>query len=134
MSRRSGAAGRSLRVARALHILSVVMAEPGLGPAPLSSRFTISERTLFRDLAQLRRLGYFVTHHDGYRLEDRLELEGRESVTTVDQELRQLLSRLGRDLPPDLLGTVEQDVVVLVPSAVAELVALALERRAVSPS
>src|SRR5207249_3826029 len=43
----------------------------------LADRAGVSERTLRRDLAQLRELGYEVAYTSGYEVQERLNLEGR---------------------------------------------------------
>ena len=55
---------RARRLARLLRILAVVIAEPGLNPLELSERAGVSERTLRRDLIQLRELGYVAVDLD----------------------------------------------------------------------
>ena len=49
---------RARRLARLLNILAAIIAEPGLNPLELAARAGVSERTLRRDLTQLRELGY----------------------------------------------------------------------------
>jgi len=47
-------------LARLLRVLAAIIAEPGLNPLELADRAGVSDRTLRRDLAQLRDLGYEV--------------------------------------------------------------------------
>lgn len=68
---------RAERLARLLRVLAAIIAEPGLNPLELAERAGISERTLHRDLAQLRELGYEVAYTSGYEVQEKLELEGR---------------------------------------------------------
>jgi Xaa-Pro aminopeptidase len=68
---------RAERLARLLRVLAAVIAEPGLNPLELAERAGVSERTLRRDLAQLRELGYEVAYTSGYEVQERLNLEGR---------------------------------------------------------
>ena len=68
---------RAERLARLLRVLAAVIAEPGLGPLELAERAGVSERTLRRDLAQLRDLGYEVAYTSGYEVQEKLNLEGR---------------------------------------------------------
>ncbi|HKW60190.1 MAG TPA: HTH domain-containing protein, partial [Candidatus Dormibacteraeota bacterium] len=68
---------RAERLARLLRVLAAIIAEPGLTPIELADRAGISERTLRRDLAQLRDLGYDVAFTKGYEVQEKLNLEGR---------------------------------------------------------
>src|SRR6266851_355752 len=64
-------------LARLLRVLAAIIAEPGLNPLELAARAGVSERTLRRDLAQLRDLGYDVAFTSGYEVQEKLNLEGR---------------------------------------------------------
>ena len=68
---------RAQRLARLLRVLAAVIAEPGLNPLELADRAGVSERTLRRDLAQLRELGYEVAYTSGYEVQEKLNLDGR---------------------------------------------------------
>src|SRR5439155_107705 len=68
---------RAERLARLLRVLAAIIAEPGLNPLELADRAGASERTLRRDLAQLRDLGYEVAYTSGYEVQEKLNLEGR---------------------------------------------------------
>jgi Xaa-Pro aminopeptidase len=68
---------RAERLARLLRVLAAIIAEPGLNPLELADRAGVSERTLRRDLAQLRELGYEVAYTSGYEVQEKLNLEGR---------------------------------------------------------
>ena len=68
---------RAERLARLLRVLAAIIAEPGLNPLELADRAGVSERTLRRDLAQLRDLGYDVAFTSGYEVQEKLNLEGR---------------------------------------------------------
>jgi Xaa-Pro aminopeptidase len=68
---------RARRLARLLRILAAIIAEPGLNPLELADRAGVSERTLRRDLAELRELGYEVAYTSGYEVQEKLDLEGR---------------------------------------------------------
>jgi len=69
---------RALRLARLLRILAAIIAEPGLNPLELAARAGVSDRTLRRDLAQLRELGYEVAYTSGYEVQEKLNLDGRK--------------------------------------------------------
>jgi Xaa-Pro aminopeptidase len=68
---------RAERLARLLRVLAAIIAEPGLNPLELADRAGVSERTLRRDLAQLRDLGYEVAYTSGYEVQEKLNLDGR---------------------------------------------------------
>ena len=68
---------RAERLARLLRVLAAIISEPGLNPLELAERAGVSERTLRRDLAQLRELGYEVAYTSGYEVQEKLELESR---------------------------------------------------------
>lgn len=68
---------RAERLARLLRVLAAIIAEPGLNPLELADRARVSERTLRRDLAQLRDLGYEVAYTSGYEVQEKLNLDGR---------------------------------------------------------
>jgi Xaa-Pro aminopeptidase len=68
---------RAERLARLLRVLAAIIAEPGLNPLELADRAGVSDRTLRRDLAQLRELGYEVAYTSGYEVQEKLNLEGR---------------------------------------------------------
>jgi Xaa-Pro aminopeptidase len=68
---------RAERLARLLRVLAAVIAEPGLNPLELADRAGVSDRTLRRDLAHLRDLGYEVAYTSGYEVQEKLNLEGR---------------------------------------------------------
>jgi Xaa-Pro aminopeptidase len=68
---------RAERLARLLRVLAAIIAEPGLNPIELADRAGVSERTLRRDLTQLRDLGYEVAYTSGYEVQEKLNLEGR---------------------------------------------------------
>jgi Xaa-Pro aminopeptidase len=88
---------RSQRLARLLRVLAAIVAEPGLNPLELADRAGVSERTLRRDLAELRELGYEVQYTSGYEVQEKLNLEGRAArrkKPTGDQELIQVVAQV----------------------------------------
>src|SRR6266581_1290902 len=68
---------RAERLARLLRVLAAIIAEPGLNPLELAEKAGVSDRTLRRDLAHLRDLGYEVAYTSGYEVQEKLNLEGR---------------------------------------------------------
>lgn len=67
---------RTERLSRLLRVLAAIVAEPGLNPLQLAERVGTSERTLRRDLAELREMGYDVAYTSGYEVQEKLDLEG----------------------------------------------------------
>ncbi|HEY8643323.1 MAG TPA: HTH domain-containing protein [Candidatus Dormibacteraeota bacterium] len=119
---------KARRFARLLSILAAVIREPGLSPARLAARAGVSERTLRRDLARLRGLGYTVTWSHGYEVQERFGFEGgggaRSLAAVYEQQARLLRSEL-----PGLAGQVEAEVEAEAPAAVATLFAEAIARQ-----
>ena len=85
---------RARRLARLLNILAAIVAEPGLNPLELAERAGVSERTLRRDLTELRELGYEVAYTSGYEVQEKLNLDGRARARppkrAYDQQLELL--------------------------------------------
>jgi Xaa-Pro aminopeptidase len=73
---------RAERLARLLRVLAAIISEPGLNPIELAERAGVSERTLRRDLSELRELGYEVAYTSGYEVQEKLNLEGRARQKT----------------------------------------------------
>ena len=87
---------RAERLARLLRVLAAIIAEPGLNPLELAERAGVSERTLRRDLSQLRELGYEVAYTSGYEVQEKLNLEGRgrgKSRSRGDDALMQAVAQ-----------------------------------------
>jgi predicted DNA-binding transcriptional regulator YafY len=121
---------RASRLARLLRILSVVIAEPGLNPLELAERAGVSERTLRRDLVQLRELGYEVAYTGGYEMQEKLNLEGRAGHRSLGRVYEQHLDLLRKQLPKRMAAQVTDEVDSLAPAALASLFATAIERHA----
>src|SRR5207245_10298972 len=86
---------RAERLARLLRVLAAIISEPGLNPMELAERAGVSERTLRRDLAELRELGYEVAYTSGYEVQEKLNLDGRGRQKTRsrgDDALRQAVA------------------------------------------
>ncbi|HEY1420171.1 MAG TPA: HTH domain-containing protein [Candidatus Dormibacteraeota bacterium] len=124
---------RARRLARLLRVLSVVIAEPGLNPFELAERAGVSERTLRRDLVQLRGLGYEVAYTGGYEVQERLNLEGRTGHRSMGKVYEQHIELVGRQLPKRLASQVTEEVDSLAPAVLASLFATAIERLSGSP-
>ena len=119
---------RARRLSRLLRILAVVIAEPGLGPLELAERAGVSDRTLRRDLIQLRELGYDVAYTDGYQVQMNLNLEGRSKPMSLGRVYEQQLELLRTQLPKKLAKQVSEEVDSLAPAALASLFADAIDR------
>ena len=85
---------RARRLARLLNILAAIIAEPGLNPLELAARAGVSERTLRRDLTQLRELGYEVAYTSGYEVQEKLNLDGRAAARKPKSAYEQQLELL----------------------------------------
>ena len=121
---------RSQRFTRLLAILSEVVRHPGQHPSELAAACGVSERTLRRDLHQLRRLGFELGYLDGYQLQGRLNLDGSVTPRTYalpivyEQQLRLLRS----SFPEALADAVQARVEAAAPAALAELFSGAIEQ------
>jgi predicted DNA-binding transcriptional regulator YafY len=111
-----------------LRILAAVIAEPGLNPLELAERAGVSERTLRRDLIQLRELGYEISYTGGYEVQEKLNLEGRSAPRSLGRVYEQQLGLLRSQLPKRLAAQVTEEVDSLAPAALAALFATAIER------
>jgi predicted DNA-binding transcriptional regulator YafY len=104
-----------------------VISRPGLRPRALAALADCSERTLYRDLASLRRMGYSIVFSDGYRVQESLSLDGgggARGLATVYEEQVRLL----REEAPALAGLIEAEVDTEAPAALASLFARAIGR------
>jgi predicted DNA-binding transcriptional regulator YafY len=106
----------------------VVIAEPGLNPLELAERAGVSERTLRRDLVQLRALGYEVAYTGGYEVQEKLNLEGRAGHRSLGRVYEQHLDLVTKQLPKRLAAKVTEEVDSQAPAALASLFASAIER------
>lgn len=110
-------------------MLSAVIRDPGLQPALLATQAGISERTLRRDLTRLRRLGFDVRYRGGYQFWESLELDGPAVGGRLGVAAERLLAAMRQELPAPVADAVSQDVIALLPAAMASLIASALEHR-----
>jgi DNA-binding transcriptional ArsR family regulator len=115
-----------------MRILAAVIREPGLTPGQLAGRARVSERTLRRDLARLRRDGYPISYSDGYKVQELLRLNGEDSRSggglgsVYEHQLRLLRAQV----PGALAELVERELEAEAPASLASLIAHVLERRA----
>ena len=120
---------RAHRLARLLTIVSQVINRPGQTPAELAEAVGVSERTLFRDLDALRKLGFEVGYRDGYQIQESLDLEGRGAGASLHLVYDRHLELVRAELPARVAEQVEADVEARAPAALAALFAGAIERR-----
>lgn len=111
-----------------LTILSEVVRHPGQVPAELAGNCGVSERTLRRDLHELRRLGFDLAYDEGYQLQGRLNLEGGVTLRTLALPLvwEQQLRLLRESFPSAVADAVQAKVEAGAPAALAQLFARAL--------
>jgi predicted DNA-binding transcriptional regulator YafY len=123
---------------RLLTILNEVTRRPGLRPMDLAAELGVSERTLRRDLSELRRAGFDLEWEEGYQLQETLDLEGSAASpggalpVLYEQQLTLL-----RGLYPELAAEVQREVETQAPELLAVLFQQALERaltRAAEPA
>jgi len=114
-----------------MRILAAVIREPGLTPGQLAERAGVSERTLRRDLAVLRRDGYPITYRDGYQVQELLRLNGEDgrSARGLGGVYEHQLRLLRAQVPAALAERVERELEAEAPAALAGLIAHVLERR-----
>ena len=119
---------RSERFTRLLSILSEVVRHPGQHPSELAASCGVSERTLRRDLHELRRLGFELGYLDGYQLQGQLDLDGAVTPRTYalpivyEQQLRLLRS----SFPESFADAVQARVESAAPAALARLFSSAI--------
>jgi predicted DNA-binding transcriptional regulator YafY len=120
---------RGQRFTRLLSILSEVVRHPGQHPSELAAACGVSERTLRRDLHELRRLGFELGYLDGYHLQGRLNLDGSFTPSThalpivYEQQLRLLRS----SFPEAFADAVQARVESAAPAALAQLFSQAID-------
>ena len=129
MARRVRGITRAARFARRMRILAAVIREPGLRPGQLAGRAGVSESTLFRDLAVLRRQGYPISFSDGYQLQESLGLDGPSPATSLGAVYEHQLDLLHHQLPAALASQVQAELEAEAPAALAAIVATVIERQ-----
>jgi predicted DNA-binding transcriptional regulator YafY len=118
-----------------MRILAAVIREPGLTPGQLAERARVSERTLRRDLALLRRDGYPITYRDGYQVQELLRLNGLDSgrAQGLGGVYEHQLTLLRAQVPGATAEQVERELEAEAPASLASLIAQVLERRVTLP-
>jgi predicted DNA-binding transcriptional regulator YafY len=101
---------RAGRLRRLLVILSEATARPGIRAGELARTLGVSTRTVFRDLAQLQRLGFPVTFGNGYPAQQELFRRGKRQpmgqvlADLVEQQLEVVRRTLPAEEAEDVLG------------------------------
>lgn len=121
---------RAARLRRLLVILSVATAKPGVRATELADSLEVSTRTVFRDLAELQRLGFPVTFGNGYPAQQELfRRRRRQEMSQVMADLvDQQLEVVRRKLPADDAERLLAEAVQYLPLEAAEAVSRALAR------
>ncbi len=124
------------RLRRLLVILSLATARPGVRAAELAATLKVSPRTVFRDLAELQRLGFPVSFGNGYPAQQELfRKRRRQELSQVMADLvDQQLEVVRRKLPPDQADAVMAEATRYLPMEAAEAVTRALARASGSAS
>ena len=121
---------RAARLRRLLVILSMSTARPGVRADDLAGTLAVSTRTVFRDLAELQRMGFSVTFGNGYPAQQDLfrKVGRRELAQVVADLVDQQLEVVRRKLPAAQADQVIAGAVSYLPLEVAEAVTRALAR------
>jgi predicted DNA-binding transcriptional regulator YafY len=123
---------RAARLHRLLVILSMATARPGIRADDLANTLKVSTRTVFRDLAELQRLGFPVTFGNGYPAQQELFRRGRrrEMSQVLADLVDQQLEVVRRKLPADQAERILDDALKYLPMEAAEAVTRALAKAA----
>jgi len=115
---------------RLLVILSVATARPGVRAIDLAETLDVSTRTVFRDLAELQRLGFPVTFGNGYPAQQELfRRRKRQAMSQVMADLvDQQLEVVRRTLPADDAERLLAEAAQYLPLEAAEAVFRALAK------
>jgi len=109
-------------------ILSLSTSQPGIRAADLARALKVSERTIFRDLAELQRLGFPVTFGGGYPSQQELfrRRQPRSLSQVVADLVDQQLDVARKKLPPDEAEAILAVAAQYLPSEAAEAVSRAV--------
>jgi len=121
---------RAARLHRLLVILSMATASPGIRAVDLAATLKVSSRTVFRDLAELQRLGFPVTFGNGYPAQQELfRRRRRQEMSQVLGDLvEQQLEVVRRKLPADEAEQLVNEAIRYLPMEAAEAVTRALAK------
>jgi hypothetical protein len=123
---------RAARLHRLLVILSMATARPGIRAVDLAETLKVSSRTVFRDLAELQRLGFPVTFGNGYPAQQELfRRRRRQEISQIMADLvDQQLEVVRRKLPPEDAEQLVTKAIQYLPMEAAEAVTRALAKAA----
>ncbi|TMF31792.1 MAG: HTH domain-containing protein [Chloroflexi bacterium] len=123
---------RAARLHRLLVILSMATARPGIRADDLAATLKVSSRTVFRDLAELQRLGFPVTFGNGYPAQQELFRRRRrpEMSQVLADLVEQQLEVVRRKLPADEAEQLVNEAIGYLPMEAAEAVTRALAKAA----
>jgi predicted DNA-binding transcriptional regulator YafY len=125
---------RAARLHRLLVILSVATARPGSRAADLAGTLKVSTRTVFRDLAELQRLGFPVAFGNGYPAQQELFHRRRRQEMSqvmadlVDQQLEVVRRTLRAEDADRLLEEAAHHLPLEAAEAVTRAIAKAARR------
>ena len=107
-------------------------ARPGVRVVDLAEALKVSTRTVFRDLAELHRLGFPVEFGNGYPAQQELfRRRRRQEMSQVMADLvEQQLEVVRRKLPPEEADRVVSEAIQYLPMEAAEAVTRALAKAA----
>jgi predicted DNA-binding transcriptional regulator YafY len=119
---------QAARLRRLLMILSLSTAQPGIRAADLAGALKVSERTIFRDLAELHRLGFPVAFGNGYPSQQ--ELFQRRIPRPMSQVVADLVDQqlevARKKLPPEAADAILAAAAQYLPYEAAEAVSRAV--------
>jgi predicted DNA-binding transcriptional regulator YafY len=121
---------RAARLRRLLQILALATSRPGIRVPAMARELGVSARTVFRDFAELERLGLTLEFDDGYRVQPQLFQSARPLPVSqvvadlIDRELGIVKSKLG----PAEHERVLQEVSRLLPREATYAIVAAVER------
>jgi len=123
---------RAARLHRLLVILSMATARPGIRADDLAATLKVSSRTVFRDLAELQRLGFPVSFGNGYPAQQELFRRRRrpEMSQVLADLVEQQLEVVRRKLPADEAEQLVNEAIGYLPMEAAEAVTRALAKAA----
>lgn len=123
---------RAQRLHRLLVILSMATARPGVRVVDLAETLQVSTRTVFRDLAELHRLGFPVEFGNGYPAQQELfRRRRRQEMSQIMADLvEQQLEVVRRKLPAEEADRVVSEAIQYLPMEAAEAVTRALAKAA----
>jgi predicted DNA-binding transcriptional regulator YafY len=123
---------RAARLHRLLVILSMATARPGVRAVDLAQTLKVSSRTVFRDLAELQRLGFPVTFGNGYPAQQELfRRRRRQEMSQIMADLvDQQLEVVRRKLPPEDAEQLVTKAIQYLPMEAAEAITRALAKAA----